>query len=62
MGNVGRCAVTTVDPVTGVSDLDTLAALARYRGEKVTTEALAFGVWARVERPGEVAIGDAVVV
>ncbi len=62
MGNVGRCAVTTVDPVTGVSDLDTLAALARYRGEKVTTEPLAFGVWARVERPGEVAIGDAVVV
>ena len=62
MGNVGRCAVTTVDPVTGVSDLDTLGALARYRGEKVTTEPLAFGVWARVERPGEVAIGDAVVV
>ena len=24
--------------------------------------ALAFGVWARVDRPGEVAIGDAVVV
>jgi uncharacterized protein YcbX len=62
MGNVGRCAVTTVDPLTGRSDLDTLGALARYRGEKVTTEPLAFGVWARVERPGEVAIGDAVVV
>jgi uncharacterized protein YcbX len=62
VGNVGRCAVTTVDPVTGVSDMDTLGALARYRGEKVTTEPLAFGVWARVERPGEVAIGDAVVV
>ena len=58
MGNVGRCAVTTVDPVTGRSDLDTLAALARYRGGEVTTEPLAFGVWARVERPGTVALGD----
>ncbi len=58
LGNVGRCAVTTVDPVSGRSDLDTLGALARYRGEKVTSEPLAFGVWARVERPGTVALGD----
>jgi len=59
-GNIGRCAVTTLDPTTGVSDLDTLAALAKYRGEKVTSEPLAFGVWARVAQAGVVRVGDAV--
>jgi MOSC domain-containing protein len=59
-GNVGRCAVTTLDPETGERSLDTLAALARYRSAVDTTERLPFGVWARVERPGDVAIGDEV--
>jgi uncharacterized protein YcbX len=59
-GNIGRCAVTTLDPRTGVSDLDTLAVLARYRRDKVTSEPLAFGVWARVVQPGGVRVGDAV--
>ena len=59
-GNVGRCAVTTVDPSSGLSNFDTLAALAKYRGEKVSTERLPFGVWARVARPGNVAVGDLV--
>lgn len=59
-GNVGRCAVTTLDPSSGESDLDTLAALAAYRGAQRTTEALPFGVWARVERPGAVRVGDPV--
>jgi uncharacterized protein YcbX len=59
-GNVGRCAVTTLDPVTGESDLDTLGALAAYRGEKVTSEPLAFGVWARVAQAGTVKVGDPV--
>lgn len=61
-GNVGRCAVTTLDPERGVSDLDTLAALAAYRGAVETTEALPFGVWGRVERAGTVRVGDAVTV
>ena len=30
-GNVGRCKVTTMDPDTGIRDLDTLEVLARYR-------------------------------
>ncbi len=60
VGNVGRCAVTTLDPDRGVRDLDTLGALARYRGASRTTEALPFGVWARVVRPGAVALGDAI--
>lgn len=59
-GNIGRCAVTTLDPRTGVSDLNTLAALAKYRGEMVASEPLAFGVWARVTQAGIVRVGDAV--
>lgn len=60
--DVGRCAVTTLDPDRGVSDLDTLKTIARYRGAEPTTERVAFGVWARVERPGVVRVGDAVTV
>jgi len=59
-GNVGRCAVTTLDPLTGVSDLNTLAALGSYRKELVTSEPLAFGVWAQVVQAGVVRLGDAV--
>jgi uncharacterized protein YcbX len=59
-GNIGRCAVTTLDPDTGVPDLDTLAALGKYRGDEVTTEPLAFGVWARVTKAGVVRVGDGV--
>jgi MOSC domain-containing protein len=61
-GNIGRCAVTTLDPRTAVSDLNTLAALAKYRKELETTEPLAFGVWAQVAQPGIVRVGDPVVV
>ena len=59
-GNVGRCAVTTLDPITGVSDLDTLAALATYRGASVTSEPLAFGVWGHIAQGGVVRVGDPV--
>jgi uncharacterized protein YcbX len=61
-GNVGRCAITTQDPDSGVPTLDTLKTLARYRGDLVTTEPLPFGVHARVVVPGPVAVGDEVVV
>jgi uncharacterized protein YcbX len=61
-GNIGRCAVTTLDPSTAVSDLNTLAALAKYRRDLITTEPLAFGVWARVAEHGVVRVGDPVVV
>jgi MOSC domain-containing protein len=59
-GNVGRCAVTTQDPDTGVPDLDTLHVLGEYRGEVETTEPLPFGVWGEVLTPGHVRLGDAV--
>jgi hypothetical protein len=58
-GNVGRCAVTTQNPDSGRPDLDTLKALARYRGEVDTTEPLPFGVYASVAQPGRVRVGDA---
>lgn len=58
-GDVGRCAVTTRDPDSGVSDLDTLDALARYRREG-RTEPLPFGVHGSVVVPGRVRVGDVV--
>jgi uncharacterized protein YcbX len=61
-GNIGRCVVTSVGPESGRSDLDTLGALARYRGAHRTTEKLPFGVWARVERAGVVRVGDPITV
>ncbi len=59
-GNVGRCAVTTLDPDRGVRDLDTLGAIAAYRADVPTREPLPFGVWCEVVEPGPVAVGDAV--
>ena len=56
----GRCAVTTLDPDTGVRDLDTLGAIAAYRDGVPTREPLPFGVWCEVVEPGRVALGDPV--
>ena len=57
-GNVGRCAITTQNPDTGQVDLDTLKALAAYRGEVETTEPLPLGIHAAVAEPGRVRLGD----
>jgi uncharacterized protein len=59
-GHVGRCAITTQNPDTAEVDLDTLKALARYRGDLETTEPLPFGVHAAVAQPGRVRLGDPV--
>ena len=59
-GNVGRCRVTSLGPDTGTPDLETLDALAVYRGGVETTEPLPFGVWCEVVSPGRVARGDPV--
>lgn len=59
-GNVGRCVITTQNPDTAVSDLDTLKALAAYRRDVESTEPLPFGVHAAVATPGRVRVGDAV--
>jgi uncharacterized protein YcbX len=59
-GNVGRCAITTQNPETGLPDLDTLKALAAYRDGVPTSEPLPFGVYAAVAKPGLVRVGDRV--
>jgi uncharacterized protein YcbX len=59
-GHVGRCAVTTQNPRTGIPDLDTLAGLKAYRGEAETTAPLALGVFGEVVTPGRVRLGDRV--
>ena len=59
-GNVGRCVITKQNPDTAIVDLDTLGALAAYRGELETTEPLPFGVHAAVAAPGRVRVGDPV--
>jgi uncharacterized protein YcbX len=59
LGDVGRCVVTTCDPDTGVSDLDTLKLLAGYRRDGVV-EPLPFGIYCNVAVAGRVRVGDAV--
>jgi len=56
-GGVGRCAATTRHPETGKRDLDTLRLIAGYR-ERMESGELPFGVYAWIERPGRVAVGD----
>lgn len=59
-GNVGRCVITTQNPDTGCTDLDTLKGLAGYRSGLATTEPLPFGIHAAVAEPGRVRVGDPV--
>jgi hypothetical protein len=56
-GPVARCAVTTRDPDTGERDLDTLRLIRAYRGQLAGGE-IPFGVYAWVEQPGSVRVGD----
>jgi uncharacterized protein len=58
-GDVGRCAVTTHDPETGLPTVDTLRALAAYRREG-RKERLPLGVYGSVTLPGTVRVGDEV--
>jgi uncharacterized protein len=57
---VGRCALTTLDPDTGMRNLDTLRGIASYRRDVQARERLPFGVWCEVVEPGPVAVGDSV--
>ena len=61
-GHVGRCLITSRDPVTGTVDLPTLDILREYRGDLESTEPLPFGVYGSVLEPAVIRIGDRVVV
>lgn len=52
-----RCAITTHDPDTGERDVDTLGLILSYRPDP---KAAYFGVYATVEQPGAVSVGDKV--
>ncbi|CAN5139052.1 hypothetical protein BH18ACT14_BH18ACT14_18780 [soil metagenome] len=56
-GKVPRCVVTTRDPDTGVRDFDSLREIKAYRGLRDGKE-IDFGVYAEVEEPGVVHVGD----
>jgi uncharacterized protein YcbX len=58
-GPVERCAVTTRDPDTGVTDLDTLRLIKGYRGLS-GRGTIDFGVYGTIVEPGRVRVGDAV--
>ena len=60
LGPVPRCVVTTQDPDTGRKDFDTLKRIAEYRPLMTDPRGVPFGMYAEVERPGRVAVGDAV--
>jgi uncharacterized protein YcbX len=56
-GAVPRCAVTTLDPATGIRDFPTLHVIKDYRGVSAQGD-LEFGVYAEVIEPGTVRVGD----
>jgi uncharacterized protein YcbX len=56
-GQIPRCVVTTLDPDTGRKDWDTLTQIARCR-PRIPGGGLPFGMYATVERPAEVRVGD----
>ena len=53
-----RCEMTTHNPETGERDMDTLKMIAAYRTDQ--PKEANFGVYASVETPGEIAVGDEV--
>ena len=62
LGKVPRCTITTLDPLTGRKDFDTLKTIAKYRPlmQDEGGRGIPFGMYAEVEEPGEVAVGDLV--
>jgi uncharacterized protein YcbX len=61
LGQVPRCVATTRDPGSGTRDFDTLRHIAAYRPLMTAPRGVPFGMYAEVERPGRVAVGDTVV-
>jgi uncharacterized protein YcbX len=59
-GQVPRCVLTTKDPDTGDKDFNTLGEIARQRTRIPGGGGLPFGMYAEIEWPGPVAVGDEV--
>jgi uncharacterized protein YcbX len=62
-GDVGRCAITTQNPDTGIPDFDTLRTISAYRpltANEAGKKHVPFGVYGEVVEPGQVAVGDSV--
>jgi len=57
-GQVPRCVLTTQSPSTGLKDFDTLKAIVSYRPLMVDQRGIPFGMYAEVEHPGRVRVGD----
>jgi uncharacterized protein YcbX len=57
-GQIPRCVLTTKDPDTGEKDFETLREIARQRTRIAGDGGLPFGMYAEVEEPGTVAVGD----
>jgi len=57
-GQVPRCVITTQDPATGLKDFETLKVITGYRGLMADREGIPFGMYAEVEQPGRVRVGD----
>jgi len=53
-----RCEVTTLDPETGETDMDTLKIITSYRTDQ--PKQVNFGVYCTIAEPGEVSVGDEV--
>lgn len=62
LGPVPRCRVTTQSPDTGRKDWNTLTHIARFRTRIPGDGGIPFGMYARVRRPGAIALGDEVAV
>jgi hypothetical protein len=60
LDQVPRCVATTRDPATGDKDFDTLKHIAAYRPLMTEPRGVPFGMYAEVEVPGRVALGDPV--
>jgi uncharacterized protein YcbX len=61
LNDVGRCAITTQNPETGVPDFDTLRTIDGYRSRTTNAagkEHIPFGVYGEVVTAGVVRVGD----
>lgn len=59
-GQVPRCVVTTQDPSSGLKDFETLKTIVSYRPLMTDQKGIPFGMYAEVQRPGRVRVGDPV--